>query len=534
VCVEIDKFNNSEVTPVTRNSALGLNTSRRVVVDDCDAVTIQKERDAPMRRPIWLVAVTLAAGLAGCGGGGGGAQSGSPLAGGRVAVPIFVTDDPETENEHVWATLFKVEIQNQNGQNETVFDDSAGRTIDLKSLHDASGQRFAFLSNGAVSPGTHTGVRVTVGSTLTLFPRGAANGQAVPLDDRIARDNQNRALISFPLGAPRNLASGSDDLVLDFDLARFTLQNGKILPTLREGERSGLNDLTRHEREDQSGTVANLTGPAPNFTFTLQSGGSSVTVVTDSNTVFFNSDASPNPTLANGQIVEVTGAFNTATNRLAASRVKIEDRAQHAGEAEVEGTPSAVSAPGGTFAVAAEKVRGFVPTQTTVNVVTYSASVFRSNGGIVLPAADFFTALSTARRVEVEGTFNTTTNTLTASRAKLEDEHEGGDLHEGEARGPAVNVQLTARSFTLQPVTEFDGFVLTGNSLNVVTTGSTRFRSDNTEVTAETFFAALSTPRTVQVEGTFSGGTFTASKARIRTTGGNNGGGGNDDGSGHN
>lgn len=490
-----------------------------------------------MKRMIVLAGVTLIVGLAGCGAGGGGAQAGGPLPGGRAVVPVFITDSPETENEHVWATIFKVEVQNQNGQNETVFDDSAGRPIDLKTLHDAAGQRFSFLSNGALSSGMHTGVRVSVGSSLTLFPVGSANGQSVPLDDSISRDSQGHAVVAFPLGTARNLASGSDDLVIDFDLARFSQQNGKISPALREGDRSRLNDLSRHERDGHGGTIASLSGASPNFTFTLQSAGGSVTVVTDSGTVFFNKDAGTNPTPANGQTVEVTGAFDTAANRLVAKRVKIEDRAQHGAEAEVEGAPSAINAAGGTFAVTSRTVRGFTPAHTSVNVVTNAATVFRSTGGIVITAADLFAALSTAANVEAEGVYDLASNTLTAARVKLEGEHGGVENHDVEARGTAVNIQSAARAFTLQPVTEFDGFVLSGSSVNVVTNGSTRFRSDSATLTADAFFAALATPQVVQAEGTFSGGTLTATTVRIRTSGGNTGGGSGggsaDDGGGH-
>jgi hypothetical protein len=482
-----------------------------------------------MKRILELFALALALGVAGCGGGGGGGSAVTRSA----TVPVFVTDDPETANAHVWATIYKIEVQNANGQSETVFDDSAGRSIDLKTLHDASGQRFAFLTSGAVTSGTHTGIRVTMGSSLTLFPLGATTGQAVALDDSIARDSLGHAPLTFPLATPRNLASGSDDVVVDFDLAHFTQQNGKITPSLHEGDRSTLHDASRQEGEDHDGAIANLTGTAPNFTFTLQVEGTNVTVVTDATTVFFNTDSSANPTLANGKTVEVTGTFDPATNRLAAKSVKIEDRAQHASEVEVDGVASTIAATTGTFSVSTQKVRGFVPAQTTVSVVTNTTTVFRSNGGVTLAATDFFTLLATAQNVEVEGTYDTASNTLTATSARIEVEHEGNEGHDGEARGTAINVQSMAGTFMLQPVTEFDGFALSGNSVNVVTNGSTQFRSGSTTVTAAAFFAALTTAQSVQAEGTFSAGTITASSVRILTSGSGGGGGGDDGGGGH-
>jgi len=483
-----------------------------------------------MKRLLGLFVLALALGAAGCGGGGGGGSSAVTRS---ATVPVFVTDDPETANAHVWTTIYKVEVQNAAGQSETVFDDSAGHSIDLKTLHDSTGQRFAFLSSGAVTSGTHTGVRITMGSSLTLFPLGATTGQSVSLDASIARDSQGHALITFPLAAPRNLASGSDDVVVDFDLAHFTQQNGKISPSLREGDRSTLHDASRQEREDHDGAIANLSGIAPNFTFTLLVAGTNVTVVTDATTVFFNSDSIANPTLANGKTVEVTGTLDATTNHLAAKSIKIEDRAQHASEVEVAGVASSIAATPGTFSVATQRVTGFVPTQTTVNVMTNTATVFRNNGGVTLIPADFFTLLATAQSVEVEGTYDAASNTLTASSARIEVEHDGNEGHDGEARGTAINIQSMAGTFMLQPVTEFDGFALSGTSVNVVTNSSTQFRSGSTTVTSAVFFAALTPAQSVQAEGTFATGTITASTVRILTSGGGGGGGGDDGGGGH-
>jgi hypothetical protein len=439
-------------------------------------------------------------------------------------VPVFVTDSPETDNDHVWVTIFKVEVLNGSAQSQTVFDDPAGRAIDVKSLRDASGQRFAFLSDGAVAPGMHTGARVTVGSSLTLFAHGSATGQAVPLDDSVARDAQGHAVISFSLSTPRNLAAGGDDLVIDFDLAHFLLKSGKIAPSLREGDHSGIADKSRHDSDDHDGTVSELAGTAPNLTFTLTVAGTKVKVAADANTVVFKSDSATSPVLANGQTVEVTGTFDTTANTLAAKSIKIEDSSHNGAEAEVEGAPSAIDATAGTFSVSTLKVRGFVPAQTTVRVVTTSTTALRSDGGVVLAAADFFAALAAAQQVEVEGAYDAASNTLTASRASIEHGDADHDGHNVEAQGAAVTVDATAKTFTLQPITEFDGFTLSGNSVNVVTTATTRFRADDATVSAADFFAALAAPQTVQAEGTLSGGALTAASVRIRTSGGGGGG----------
>ena len=59
-----------------------------------------------MRTVFGLAALAVLFGIAGCSGGGGSAGN---LAGGRASVPVFVTDSPETDNDHVWVTIYKVE-----------------------------------------------------------------------------------------------------------------------------------------------------------------------------------------------------------------------------------------------------------------------------------------------------------------------------------------------------------------------------------------------------------------------------------------
>src|SRR3712207_6964916 len=64
--------------------------------------------------------------------------------------------------------------------------------------------------------------------------------------------SNGRPVIVFPLTTPRNLGSGNDDLVIDFDLAGFTLVAGKVAPALREGEKTGLQRSEEHTSELQS------------------------------------------------------------------------------------------------------------------------------------------------------------------------------------------------------------------------------------------------------------------------------------------
>ncbi len=466
-----------------------------------------------MHRLSRLLIPAIAVVLAGCGSGGGGGSS----SGGNAQLGVFVTDSFREDYSHVWATIFKVELVNALSQPVTVFDDSTGRIIDVKTLRDSTGQRFSFLSNAAIPAGNYTSVRVTVGPAFTLIPVASTTGATLPLADSVPRDAQGHAQVTFNLPAAKNMG-GSDDLVIDFDLANFNIALGKIAPVLKEGGKNGIGDANRHEEEDYEGVVSGLSGTAPNFTFTLTHSSRSIIVVTDANTTLFNAGASPNPTLANSKLVHVRGKFNASSIQLAAVSVKI-----HATEdthhPEVKGAPSAIDATAGTFTVAATKVSGFVPAHTTVNVVTNANTVFRGKSGVTLAEADFFTRLATATSVEVEGTYDSASNTLTAARAKTDDEGQGGGDHshdhEAEAKGTATNVATA--TFTLNPVDEFEGFSFGGGSLNVATTNSTTYKRKNGEsLTSTAFFAALATATSVQVEGTFADGMLTATKAQLK------------------
>jgi hypothetical protein len=151
-----------------------------------------------------------------------------------------------------------------------------------------------------------------------------------------------------------------------------------------------------------------------------------------------------------------------------------------------------------------------------VHVVTTTNTVFRGDSGVLLNATDFFAQLATATSVEAEGTFNSSTNTLTAVRAKLENEGQNGG-EQAEVKGTPTNLNAGAGTFTVNPVTEFEGFAYSGTGgVNIATTESTVFRTINGDtLTKADFFTALMLTTSVKVEGTFSGGTLTATSARI-------------------
>lgn len=465
-----------------------------------------------------LGAIGLTLGLAGCGGGGSGTP-GAPAVR-SVNASAFVTDSFREDYDHVWATIFKIELVATDGTAVSLFDNPAGKTIDIKSLRDATGARFSFLDKKSIPVGSYTGLRVTMTSSLTLFPKGSASGVATPFDDTFKRDASGNVALSLTFPTAKQ-EDADDNLVVDFDLANFKIVNGKITPSLKEGSKNGLGDETRHEEEEVEGIVTGLAGTSPILTFKI----GKVNVVTSATTNIFNANAQPNAVLAEGQKVEVRGKLNLAGDMFVANAVKIGklDGDGSVKLADVEGAPSAIDAVKMTFVITVERTKEFQPSKTTVNIVTDANTIFRGKSGVTLTVADFYTRLAAAKKAEVEGVYDAASNTLTAKRARFEDEGAGGGNgggdgqgKEAEAKGTVTLATVADGKFTLNPVREFEGFTLAGTTLPVLTNSQTKFRDSNVKpISQADFFKALTGDTKVELKGTYAAGAVTAIQVTV-------------------
>lgn len=374
-----------------------------------------------MKLTVKLTALSLLIGalaLSGCGGGGSSAGSSSSRA------AVLITDSFREDFGHVWATIYHVELVPQGGGAAVVlFDDPTGRLIDLKTLRDASGARYSFLGSATIPDGTYTGVNITIGSTMQLFKNGVASGDPIPVDSSVPVDSNGHPLISVTFKSPKTVSSAATtNICIDFDLAHFVLKGSKVVPALVEGDGTGLHDPSRHEQDEYRGTISGLTGTAPTLTFTLNRGnGMTVTVNTTASTALFGA------ALAEGSAVEVTGTLDPATQVLVATQLEVKGVGLPGHEAEgtraphVAGAATNINATAGTFTIATTLVRGFTPSQTTVKVVTTSSTVYRADAGATQTATAFFTALAATPNATVEGTYDATSNTLTATSVKVVD-----------------------------------------------------------------------------------------------------------------
>jgi len=465
---------------------------------------------------IALLAIGLLTIITGCGGGGGSTSSGN------TGVSLFITDNLDAGYDHVWVRIHEIELEH-NGGSTKVFDSSAGQVVDLRALNNGASNLFQFLGIATFPSQPVTSIKFTVGRTLELFTTGATTSTSALFATALDLPNGKSRFTVTP-GTPITATAGSS-ITFDFDLSQWNLAAGFVTPVVSIFSGSGLDNPSNHLGEDFKGTVSGLGGTSPNLTMTVTTAsGNAIPVSANVSTVILNSNGAPSPLLANGKVVEVRGTFSTSANAFVATVIKIEDGSVNSNEDKVEGLVRNPNFGALQFEVKAESVRGFLPSDLWILIQTDGSTRFFNRSGVVITAQEFFVALVSGS-AEVEGTYDSNSNTMTALKAKLEDG--SGDDDYQEARGGATTWNEIDGTISIS-MTEWEGFAgSSGGNLNITTNGSTQYRDENgTTVSKFTFFGAVTAGSVVKVEGTYTGGTILAKRVEFRNSGG--GGGGND------
>jgi hypothetical protein len=251
-----------------------------------------------------LLALSL---LAGCGGGGGnGSGSGSG------STSLFITDDLNTNYDHVWVTIKQVSLGKVGGGSTVVFDNSTGVVVDLKTLRDNQGRRFKFIGLDDALSGQYNSVSVVLDDDLVLYPTGSSTGQ-----NRVFAGASGGTATLTASFAATTFGPSHDDLIIDFNLSNWTDNGTEVTGSIAVvADDTGLHDEDRHERENYPGFVSSLNGVAPDQSFTITQGSMSFVVQCDVNTEIDRSGGNGNPVLANGQHVVVRGIFDVDQNKL--------------------------------------------------------------------------------------------------------------------------------------------------------------------------------------------------------------------------
>lgn len=374
--------------------------------------------------------------LAGCGGGGSETTSV-----GNSRATVMLTDSLRDDYSSIWATVLKAELTNADGSVVVLFDDPDGQVLDLRRLRDLSGARYSFLASTEIPAGTYTGITVTVAPNMTLFPRGSITGQMTPITEIIARDSNGNVPLALTFASPKTLSTGGDtNLVVDFDLANFKVENGKVIPVLREGPLDGLINPERHERHEIRGVIARLEGTAPTQTFSLRRRDNrNVPIVTTADTAIFYRGSTTTAALAVNQVVEVEGRYNTTTDRFVATKVVIKNDTtpDDSFRVEVKGGVDEVNAERKSLVIVAQEVEGTDPTRSRFPTTTDENTIYRSDRGVSITAERFFAYLlaNPTTLVEAKGSLNSATGRLTARILKIEDDSNDGGWEDGSHNG---------------------------------------------------------------------------------------------------
>lgn len=360
------------------------------------------------------VAAVLA--LGGCGGGGGSATGATNTTGRAAVLNVYVTDGFSDAYKQVQVTLFKIELTSDGTNFVTVFEDTAGRTLDLRSLLATT----ELLASVNVAAGTYTQARVTFADHFTLVNRdGASSSVAVdPTVGTAAGSGQIAVTVSTPT---KVLADQAATLLLDFKLAKFQLVGNVLRPHV---EGSGAAGLAGKLCDGHlNGTVANLS--ADGTTFDLQNrDGRTIHVIVSDATVITDGESGAAVTLANNQNVLVEGTFDTATSTVTAAAVTLHTPSVAHGP-RAGGTIASVDAGAGTFVLTIERADGIQPIGGTITVLTNASTVFRKGRH----AAGTFADLAVEGSVRVGGTFDAATQTLTATVVELSPGKDHGGSH---------------------------------------------------------------------------------------------------------
>lgn len=350
----------------------------------------------------WLPLLAgLAIFLAGCGGGGtGGTEQGS--------VSVFVTDGLDDQYSHVNVTVYQIAVgrQGDEGSFQSVFEDSAGLMMDVRALANLS----QFLGISTLPAGTYNRARVVLGNQMQLTSTSGSSEMAA-LDAGVGRPlDGNKIAFEFPIQLMVQAMQNST-FVVDFDLPSFSIVNGLVRPALRH--------LREHEMGNRphlaeiKGTVTEV--GQGQFSLRLRNG-AVVTVALTDQTVIRNERSGSPATLAVGQRVEVKGTVDTSTMTITAVRIKIKDTPdEDDATAEVKGWVKEISE--GQFIL---QVRMSPHGQMGALVtVTYDEqTVWHWEEHSSAGPAD----LQVGLKVEVKGTYDPTSHTLSARIVDMEAE----------------------------------------------------------------------------------------------------------------
>ncbi|MFY7953078.1 MAG: hypothetical protein ACOVT5_11275, partial [Armatimonadaceae bacterium] len=302
--------------------------------------------------------------------------------------------------------------------------DSAGKVVDLRSLGQMGlrTQKYVYLGTWELDEKDYKYLRVTFDPQMMAMAHGGnGDGNLLAVDSSIPRDGNGRAFITTQLTQVKRFGEEADDVVVDFDLSKFAVAHGKVVPSVAEGNQEGLTNAGYHDQYDYSGEVNGLTGSTGNQMFHLKNGDWNGLVIVDNNTIMLKRESGAGTTtLANQQRVEVHGIFDPVTRRIRAQEIKVETPGSDAQyRHEIRGLTVGREETG-DYRIRVVQAEGFIPEHREALVKLAEGAILQGPDGLAISSAVFqATASDEDYELDVEGSYDATTNTLVARRARL-------------------------------------------------------------------------------------------------------------------
>lgn len=465
---------------------------------------------------------------------GGPNQPGGPTAGATGGIPVYLTDDSDAPLDHAYVRIYKVELFTSKSS-IAVFESNDGIVLDLRTLRDKSGPRYAFFGVTSLSSSELVRAQIEVGREMSVIQSGQSAPETRRFGDALAQ-GKDRARLSLNLPKKDDLTA----LVLDFDFAKAQPDPKKgVLVTLREGDPGGLSDLLRHEPVSFTGKVGSLSGKAPDASFALNLGQNRTLRVAGSpETASFDAKGDE-PKLANNAQAEVRGVFDAGSKTFLARSIAIVGKV-----APDEVTGLLTNKDGKDLAIATTRSDGPLSTAHEVPILLDGNAVFLGKDGRKIDKEEFLKQSSEAIRVEADGQFDNKTGAFKATRLKLESpagaspiaapkaesNAAGAEPKENEAKTPAKPKPEAA------DLVQVDGSVVSidkekgvfrvnslasqskieSNETDVAIDAKTKFYDlENKLIDREAFFAALAAGAKVTIRGSVGGGKIVATAVRF-------------------
>ena len=204
------------------------------------------------------------------------------------------------------------------------------------------------------------------------------------------------------------------------DKSVATLANGEDVDVTGSFDKTGkiftataiLVDDKKPEPQGFFGSVSNLAADGSSFTLTGPRK-ETATVTLTATTPITNYGDGGVATLANGENVLVIGALDSTGKIIAAASIVVDDRKPPRQIQMAAGTIFSLDATTNAFLLTVAKAN-FTPTGTTITIVTNAKTAICGPKGKLT-----FADLKAGAKVEVAGTFDATTQTLTATRIEV-------------------------------------------------------------------------------------------------------------------